>query len=219
MKYYISEIIPRIQQFSKRLDENALFTSNEWVQFNQDSLNRIYYIFRKNGELLVTEKGIGKKIKWENLGNGRITIEEESTFYHFRIAFYDGLFLVMNLNDTNNYVFFLNETKLGVDFKTIGQINSYLSNRYSINSEESSNDVNNLENITYEEDLPLKNWDIILGNYTSMYIRFSDGLKGNICKGAQSGKYYYFHNSKGVIYCDSKKDCICQLHKHLKSLI
>ena len=51
MKYYISEIIPSIQQFSKKLDENTLLTNNEWVQFNQDSLNKVNYIFKKKMEI------------------------------------------------------------------------------------------------------------------------------------------------------------------------
>lgn len=214
MKYYISEIIPRIQQFSKRLDENTLFTSNEWVQFNQDSLNRIYYIFRKNGELLVTEKGIGKKIKWENLGNGRITIEEESTFYHFRIAFYDGLFLVMNLNDTNNYVFFLNETKLGVDFKTIGQINSHLEKKYSIKDTKKSEEF---DSINFIEENPISSWDLIFGKYDSIHVRFSNGLNGFIYFGKQSKKFYYINLSNGIRhYFDNKFDCIKEMYNSIK---
>ena len=214
MKYYLSEIIPKIQQFSKRLDENALFTSNEWVQFNQDSLNRIYYIFRKNGELLVTEKGIGKKIKWENLGNGRITIEEESTFYHFRIAFYDGLFLVMNLNDTNQYVFFLNETKLEMDFKTINQINSHLEKKYSVL--DSSEEYSIFSSITYIEEQPISTWDLVLGKYEIINIEFSNGIKGGIGKGGNTKKYFYSHSRNGIVYCEyDKKDCIFKLYQHL----
>ncbi len=99
MKYYLSEIISKIQQFSKRLDEIILLNNNEWVQFNQENLNRVYYIFKKNCELLVTKKGIGKKIKCENLGNSRLTIEGESIFYHFRIASYNGLIQLLNLDN------------------------------------------------------------------------------------------------------------------------
>ncbi|WP_297510176.1 hypothetical protein [Flavobacterium sp.] len=213
MKYYLSDIIPRIQQFSKRLDENTLFTSNEWVQFNQESLNRVYYIFKKNGELLVTEKGIGKKIKWENLGNGRITIEEESTFYHFRIAFYDGLFLVMNLNDTNDYVFLLNETKLGVDFKTINQINKKKKKKYNLVQSEQ---VVDFTLIDYSEHLPVPCWDLILGSFDTIRIEFSNGLKGDIYFGKQSKKYYYFSLAYGTRnYFDNKLDCIKELYKSL----
>jgi hypothetical protein len=214
MKYYLSGIIPSIQQFSKRLDENTLLTNNEWVQFNQENLNRVYYIFKKNGELLVTEKGIGKKIKWDNLGNGRLTIEEESIFYHFRIAFYDGLFLIMKLNDTNNYVFFLNETKLEVDFKTINQINSYLEKKYNVL--DSSETYSDFSSITYIEEPPFSTWDIGLGKFEMIHIEFSNGLNGAICIGGNTKKYFYMHSRKGIVYCEfDKNDCIFKLYQHL----
>jgi hypothetical protein len=214
MKYYLSEIIPKIKQFSKRLDENTLLTNNEWVQFNQDNLNRVYYIFKKNGELLVTEKGIGKKIKWENLGNSRLTIEEESIFYHFRIAFYDGLFLIMNLNDTNDYVFFLNEAKIGVDFKTINQINSHLGKKYNVI--DSSEEYPSFSSITYIEELPISSWDLILGKYETINIQFSNGIKGSIGRGGNTKKYFYSHYQKGIVYCEyDKNDCIFKLYQHL----
>jgi hypothetical protein len=218
MKYYISEIIPRIQQYSKKLDENTLLTNNEWVQFNQESLNKVNYIFKKNGDLLVTERGIGKQIKWQNLGNGRLIIEEDTVFYHFKLAFYDGLFLVLNLNDTKDFVFFINEANLGIDFKTISQINSHLEKKY--NSKITNEIYEDFESISFVEELHLSNWDIKLGKHDVINIKFSNGLKGEIGRGGNTKKYFYFHNQKGIIYCEfDKKDCIKKMYEHLTKRI
>jgi hypothetical protein len=214
MKYYISEIIPSIQQFSKKLDENTLLTNNEWVQFNQESLNKVNYIFKKNGDLLVTERGIGKQIKWQNLGNGRIIIEEDTVFYHFKLAFYDDFFLVLNLNDTKDFVFFINEVKLGIDFKTISQINNHLEKKY--NSKIPHEKYQDFNSITYIEESPISTWDLILGKYEIINIEYSNGLKGSIGRGGNTKKYFYNHRHKGIVYCEFDKiDCIFKLYQNL----
>ena len=129
MKYYISDIIPSIKRYSKRLDEDALLLNHDWVLFNDTLESRTNYIFRKNEELIITEKGIGKRTKWQNIGNQRLLIEQHGMLLQFNV-FFDEIFLILNLNDTNTYAFLINENKLEKKFNHLFQINDYLDRKY-----------------------------------------------------------------------------------------
>jgi hypothetical protein len=52
MKEYIAALLPRLQQFSKSLNDTALLAEHPWVFLDGDG-RRITHIFRRGGELLV----------------------------------------------------------------------------------------------------------------------------------------------------------------------
>lgn len=66
MRDYISSILPRIQQYSKQLNEEANFVEIPWG-FIDDDGNKVTYIFRRNSELLVSQKGEVATGHWEYL--------------------------------------------------------------------------------------------------------------------------------------------------------
>jgi len=131
MKYYISDIIPSIKRYSKKLDEDALLLNHDWVLFNDTIESRTNYIFRRNEELIITEKGIGKRTKWQNIGNQRLLIEQDGMLLQFNV-FFDEVFLILNLNDTDTYAFLINENKLEKKFNHLFQINDHLDRKYQI---------------------------------------------------------------------------------------
>ena len=50
MRTYIANIIPRIQRFSRRLDELTMLTNQHWVSIDHTTGNKTVYIFDSNGE-------------------------------------------------------------------------------------------------------------------------------------------------------------------------
>jgi hypothetical protein len=56
MKEYLAALLPRLQQFSKSLNDTALLAEHPWVFLDGDG-RRITHIFRRGGELLVADRG------------------------------------------------------------------------------------------------------------------------------------------------------------------
>jgi len=52
MLEYITSLLPRLQQFSKSLNDTAIFADVPWVFLDGDG-ERVTYIFRRNNELLL----------------------------------------------------------------------------------------------------------------------------------------------------------------------
>ena len=72
MRTYISDIIPRIQKFSQKLDNLTLLTNQHWVVIDDIYKAKIVCIFRQNNELLISQNGKVEKAKWEYLGHNSL---------------------------------------------------------------------------------------------------------------------------------------------------
>jgi len=88
VRTYISDIIPRIQKFSQKLDNLTLLTNKHWVVIDEIDNNKNVYIFRQNNELLISQNGKVEKAKWEYLGNNSILIYRNSESYLFKHGFF-----------------------------------------------------------------------------------------------------------------------------------
>ncbi|KXK31195.1 MAG: hypothetical protein UZ12_BCD005000408 [Bacteroidetes bacterium OLB12] len=86
MKTYISDIIPKIERFSQKLDNLTLLTSQHWVVIEEINDSKTVYIFRKNNELLISQNGLVEKAKWEYLGHNSLLIDMKQESYLFRHA-------------------------------------------------------------------------------------------------------------------------------------
>lgn len=216
MKYYLSDIIPKIQRFSRQLDELTLIQDHHWVEFDITTSIKTTYIFRENKDLLVSQNGQVKKSKWDYLGNQTILIENSEESLLFRNSFYDETLLVLNLDNTDSYAFFLNETKIGSTFKTIEKLNEYLMKKYTFNDSQSKRQIfDGFENLEFSEGLPENKYNIILGSYTQTLITFTNGDSEYIMKGNTLGNYFYLHSFSGRIYAKNKEDCIFQVYLHI----
>lgn len=80
MKFYILNVISKIQNFSKKLDETALIENNHWVYIDDLNFEKKVYIFRPNGQLLISTNGIVSKSSWEYLGSGSFLIDLSMKF-------------------------------------------------------------------------------------------------------------------------------------------
>ncbi len=58
MKTFLLNIIPKIQKYSKKLDDISVLTGKNWVVIEEENENKIVFIFReKNNQLLISENG------------------------------------------------------------------------------------------------------------------------------------------------------------------
>lgn len=64
MRLFISNLIPRLRQFSENLDRKDFFLDIPWVIVDEN-LNQQKYIFKRNGELVMSLNGQVTIGKWE----------------------------------------------------------------------------------------------------------------------------------------------------------
>lgn len=111
MKLYITDAFNRFSKFSKRLDDLTLLKNQNWVNINDLVNNKNVYIFRDNGILLVASNGIVIRNSYEYLGAGNLLINDNNRSFLFKTSFVDKNILALNLDSTNQYAFFVNESR------------------------------------------------------------------------------------------------------------
>jgi len=70
MKLYLDNLIPRLKEFSLNLDKQEVFLEKQWVIIDSES-NKQTYIFRRNGELIMSINGQVTIGKWEYINEAR----------------------------------------------------------------------------------------------------------------------------------------------------
>jgi hypothetical protein len=110
MRTYLSNIINRITWFSKNLDIDSVLSSTFWVLIDDQQQGVEKYIFRKDGGLLISTKGLIRQAKWELMAHQSIIITSpDDTPALFRIAFLQSQALVLQLDDTEQCLYFVAE--------------------------------------------------------------------------------------------------------------
>jgi hemin uptake protein HemP len=95
MKTYISDIIPKLQRFSRKLDDLTYLTNQHWVVVDDINNIKSVYIFRTNNQLLISNNGKVSKANWEYLGNNSILIDKNDESYLFKHGFLDENILAL----------------------------------------------------------------------------------------------------------------------------
>lgn len=136
MKTYVSNLIPRLQQFSERLDNLSLLIDKHWVVLDDQGKSKMIYIFRSNNELLISLNGKVSKAKWEYVGNNSILIDIKDESFLFRHGFFDENFLALKIDNANEYAFLVNENKFETELADIFNIESFLTKKYLAKNEQ-----------------------------------------------------------------------------------
>lgn len=111
MKLYLQDIINRLAQFSEKLDNTTLFIDKPWVLIDSNS-DYHKYIFKRNGELVMSLNGQVQVGKWEYLTAAKsILIDRIKDKVLLNQSFFDSAVMVLKIDGSNNQLFVLaNET-------------------------------------------------------------------------------------------------------------
>lgn len=111
MKIYIQDIVNRLAQFSEKLDNTTLFIEKPWVLIDSNS-DYHKYIFKRNGELVMSLNGQVQVGKWEYLSAAKsILIDRIKDKVLLNQSFFDSAVMVLKIDGSNNQLFVLaNET-------------------------------------------------------------------------------------------------------------
>lgn len=111
MKIYLQDIVNRLAQFSEKLDNTTLFIDKPWVLIDSNS-DYHKYIFKRNGELVMSLNGQVQVGKWEYLSAAKsILIDRIKDKVLLNQSFFDSAVMVLKIDGSNNQLFVLaNET-------------------------------------------------------------------------------------------------------------
>jgi hypothetical protein len=130
MKTFISDLMPSLQRFSKKLDNLTLLTNQHWVIIDDIANNKNLYIFRANNDLLISKNGKVEKARWEYLGNNSLLIERKDETYLFKHGFFDENILALKVDSKDEYAFLINENKYDGELNSIEKVGDFLIKNY-----------------------------------------------------------------------------------------
>jgi hypothetical protein len=130
MKTFFSDIFPKLQRFSQKLDNLTLLTNQHWVSIDNIIANKTVYIFRSNNELLVSTNGKVEKAKWEYIGNKSLLIDKAEESYLFKHGFFDENILALKVDSSDEYAVFVNENNYSGDLNSIQKVFDFLKEKY-----------------------------------------------------------------------------------------
>ena len=223
MRTYIANIIPRIQRFSRRLNELTMLTNQHWVSIDHTTGNKTVYIFDSNGELDIFENGQGiDSGTWRLLDTNSLKLRLTTNTLLLRHGFFDENVIALKLDSTDQYAFFVNENKHHGELNTVEDIIIFLEEKYlrgtnnsggiGTNQRQNINEREYSYRITSQKD----KFAIVWGNYTEYKILYMDNRIGEVYKGINSGKYFYMDFTFGRKYFDSFDQTVYENYEYLK---
>ena len=127
MRTYLLDIIPKIKSYSRKLDDLAILTNQNWVVIDEETEEKIVFIFRdKENQLLISGNGKIEKGTWEYLGNNSILIDRESGSFLFKHGFIDDYILALKIDGKDEYSLIVNEIKFEEKMDSILKILDFL---------------------------------------------------------------------------------------------
>lgn len=186
MKTFISDIIPRLQRFSQKLDNLTLLTNQHWVVFDDIINNKITYIFRENNDLIISINGKAEIAKWEYIGNNSLLIKRnDGTNYVFKHGFFDENILALKIDSKEQYAFLVNENKYDGELNSLDRIVDFLNKKYLVSNERKKIEDKTVRRCRYPYKTDLGTLEIEQIN-SEIYIGQKVYLNGNK---APNGKY------------------------------
>jgi hypothetical protein len=215
---YFSHVIPKIQQFSKKLDDLTLLKNQNWVLIDESSDAKNVFIFRDKNQLLISKNGKVKKENWEYIGENNLLIDIDGESYLFKHGFLDENIFALKMDSKDNYIFLINESKDGLEINSVEDINLFLIENYLIKD---WHKINSGLNDNYEIK-KVKNKKAFLELLWETYkVRFNDSCKGEIYVSKTSKRAYFKddlnYTSEMKRYYSNSEYCISALHQFLKT--
>ncbi len=152
MKTFLTDIFPKIQRYSERLDNITLLTNQHWVSIDDILSTKTVFIFRTNNELLVSTNGKVEKEKQEYLGNKSLLIDKKNESYLFKHGFFDENILALKVDSSEEYAVFVNENKYNGELNSIDSVFDFLRKKYL-----DPNIKTTIENVTGQTINPKRN--------------------------------------------------------------
>jgi hypothetical protein len=214
MKTFVADIIPKIQRFSKKLDNVTLLTNQHWVVLDELMNSKTVYIFRPTGELLISINGKVEKAKWEYLGKDSILIDLKEGSYLFRHGFFDENILALKIDSKDEYAMLINETSYGKELDSITSVNTFLNQKYIIPPVSERRKLENSKVNYKEKVLESSGYNLRMGNFKKYLVKFENNKTCYIYLKTSNNKYYIYSYGEILLFPDFES-CIDYIRAEL----
>lgn len=201
MKTFISDLIPKIQKFSQKLDDITLLSNQHWVVIDQLTSTKTVYIFRQNGELLISTNGKVNKAKWEYLGHNSLLIDIDNESYLFKPDIFDENILALKIDSKNEYALLINESKFDGELNSLEAVNNFLNQKYLLNPIQFQNTLKDNSIFLIEEKFITKKYTLRIGSHKEYLLRFNNGTLISVYK-KTNGKYFIYQKNTILLFED-----------------
>lgn len=95
MIIFIKNLLPKLQQYSKKLDQTSIFIDKPWIMVDDDG-NYHHYSFQQDGRLIMVFNGTAKLGSWEYItGSNSLLIDRgEDKIFLNQLFIHDGIMLL-----------------------------------------------------------------------------------------------------------------------------
>ena len=216
MQNYLHNIVNQIQRFTSRLENKTVLTNNQWIIIDDELTTKKVYIFRANGELLISINGDVHKAKFEVLNHGNILIEDNLKSYLFNHGFLDSDALILRKDGSKDFFTLVSHELFSTKVKTQQQLAEYLFLKY-LKEETNPLDAKK-ENPSFKENNKRDKISKKLTSGSNIYLdsnKLQAGIKvfDSQDRRLVDGKYI-LEESKSIVVIDGKIDSILHLNPH-----
>ena len=132
MKNYFFDIANRLSRFSEKLDNTSLFIDKPWVLIDAES-NYHKYIFKRNGELLLSINGQVQIGAWEYLAGAKsILIDRNQDKILLNHTFFDEAVMILKIDGSNQDLFVLANEIIIPDLNVRKYLQSIIYKQYNV---------------------------------------------------------------------------------------
>lgn len=166
MNTYLKNLISRANEHSKTLDKKEIFIDHPWVLLDEKG-NKETYIFKRNGELIMSLNGSVTIGSWELLLKASsILIDRVKDKILLQHEFIDEALMVLKVDDISTSPFILVNSNIIKDLN----IEKYLNNLTQEKkvSTLNSHSKNNVKEIELDDGRVLR---VMLNNYADNYLK------------------------------------------------
>lgn len=120
MQEYLSNILPRLKRFTKKLNKIENFIEKTWIKY--DINDRIEYTFEKDKSLIISTNGNAQTGTWKLLSTGKLHIKKIDGEEQLNPEFIsEDIFILTKYNIHENVQLFINEKNVNQ-----GRIKEYI---------------------------------------------------------------------------------------------
>jgi len=120
---FVKNILPRVLNYSKDLDEKEIFVEKPWI-FIDESNNHHEYIFMRDGRLVMSLNGAVTIGSWELMPNKKLMINRLVDTIMLQKMFVNDALLLLQKSGTSEIPFTLINEKVIPDLDALGYLES-----------------------------------------------------------------------------------------------
>ncbi|WP_312139467.1 hypothetical protein [Sphingobacterium sp.] len=146
MKKLLESILPRVQKYSKQINDESILKNKQWVLIDEHGITFVTYIFRDKNLLLVSKKGNVSKGSWEYISKDKILITVEDKTYLYRNQYFDDKILLLKKDSSELYDIFINDSLIDEGYDSLEKLEILFKKSYLVDEAQKNSKISSSYN-------------------------------------------------------------------------